>query len=235
MQNLGINFKFSKFVYKKCKLSVRRILSQYNNSEIQRLYKITEHDNIPHDSLINSTYIEFPGLGKKKLASKIDKIFSKSEHQKIWNNFMDLKEQNVIIKHVVSKCPSKVINMWQSLMRNLPGNIFCFTGKALIFCLQNKSNLFKWKLAAVNTCSSCNKTETQLHVLSNCVNSLDRYKWRHDSILNSILVKLSNCTFKSTKIYADCPGTEQKYMCPSVLFTNKRPDVVVVTGNELLF
>ena len=116
VQNLGINFKFAKFVYKKCKLSVRRIISQSNNSEIQRLYIITEHDNIPHDSLINSTYTEFPGLGKKKLASKIDKIFSKSEHQKIWNNFMDLKEQNVIIKHVVSQCPSKVINMCQSLM-----------------------------------------------------------------------------------------------------------------------
>ena len=116
VQNLGINFKFAKFVYKKCKLSVRRILSQSNNSEIQRLYKITEHDNIPHDSLINSTYTEFPGLGKKKLASKNDKIFSKSEHQKIWNNFMDLKEKNLIIKHVVSQCPSKVINMWQSLI-----------------------------------------------------------------------------------------------------------------------
>ena len=104
----------------------------------------------------------------------------------------------------------------------------------MIFCLPNKSNLFKWKLAAVNTCSSCNKTETQLHVLSNCENSLDRYKWRHDSILNSILVKLSNCTIKSSKIYADCPGTEQKYMCPSVLFTNKRPDVVVVTGKRVI-
>ena len=128
LQRLGINFKFAKFVYNKCKLPVRRILSQSNNSEIQRLYKITENDNIPHDSLINSILRVCPELEKKELASRIDKNLSKTEHQRVWNHFMDLKEQNVIIRHIVSHCSSKVIN------------VASFNAKPTfyIFCRRNK-------------------------------------------------------------------------------------------------
>ena len=32
----------------------------------------------------------------------------------------------------------------------------------------------------------CNKLQTQLHTLSNCCFQLDRFKWRHDSVLRCI-------------------------------------------------
>ena len=232
IQKLGINFKFAKSIYNKCKLSVRRILSQSNNTEVRRLYILTENESITSDAVINSISTSCPDLEKKQIASKIEKQFAKNDQEKSWNGFMELKEQSVIIKHILSQCPVKVINMWQSLLRNLPGNIFCFTRKALIFCLPNKSNLFRWRLTDVDTCPNCNKAETQLHVLSNCVTNLDRYKWRHDSILKSLLNRLSNSPIQGIKIFADCTGTTHR--CPPELFTNKRPDIVMVINKRVI-
>ena len=78
---------------------------------------------------------------------------------------MNLKEQNYIIKHVTSNCSSKIINTWQSMLNKLPGSIFAFARKALIFCLPNRSNLFRWKMVGNNECGSCKRAETQLHAL----------------------------------------------------------------------
>ena len=234
IQKLGINFKSAKFVYNKSKLSVRRILNQSNNSDIRKLYQITQNDNVRHDSLIDSISTSHQDFEKKQISSKIDKQFTKKDQEKIWNDFMNLKEQNIIIKHILSCCTAKVINQWQSLLRNLPGNIFCFTRKAMIFCLPNKSNLFKWKLAEDGSCVNCTRTETQLHVLNNCEKALNRYKWRHDSILNSILTRFTGCLTQGLKIYADCKGTEQKYKCPSELFRSKRPDMVLVINDRVI-
>ena len=52
---------------------------------------------------------------------------------------MNLKEQNCIIKHIIINCSSKMINMWQSLLKRLPGNIFAFSRKALILIDQTST------------------------------------------------------------------------------------------------
>ena len=144
---------------------------------------------------------------------------------------MNLKEQSVIVKHVTANCSSKVIATWQSLLKKLPGSIFAFARKALIFCLPNRSNLFRWKLVKSNACEACGRPETQLHVLSICVTYLNRYEWRHDSILWSILKKIDWGVDDETKIYADC--RELKYQCTSELFSSSRPDIVVIKANKV--
>jgi hypothetical protein len=160
-----------------------------------------------------------------KQREQTNQVFEKRLKKETWNNFMELKEQNVIIKHIVSTCPAKVISMWQSLIQRLPSNIICFVRKAIIFCLPNKSNLFRWKLTDNNKCSMCHQLETQLHIFSNCSKYLDRYTWRHDSILNTILKKISRSTCDNVKIHIDLENSN--YPCTSDLFTNSRPDIVV--------
>ena len=123
--------------------------------------------------------------------------------------------------------------MWQKLMERLPNNIFCFVRKALIFCLPNKSNLFRWKLVDSNECSMCKKGETMLHVFSNCPKYLDRYKWRHDFILKLVANKIDRSnTQNSIELYVDCEKTD--YRCTSDLFESLRPDIVVIVGNKVI-
>ena len=188
---LCMNFQFAKTIYQKYKLSLRRILKQSKNVEIRKLYSITSPQHVRSDSIVNSVLRSSPESNPKQVSKITDQVFEKRLKKETWNNFMEIKEENVIIKHIVSTCPAKVISMWQSLIQRLPSNIICFVRKAIIFCLPNKSNLFRWKITDNNKCSMCHQLETQLHIFSNCSKYLDRYTWRHDSILNTILKKIS--------------------------------------------
>ena len=78
----------------------------------------------------------------------------------------------------------------------------------------------------------CKKTETQLHIFSNCCKYLERYTWRHDSILNTILNKISRSSSDGIQIFADCPGCN--YPCTSDLFQRSRPDIVVKFNNKVV-
>ena len=188
--------------------------------------------NVPSDCIVNQVTRNNSEQSQKQITSKINRSFEKETHEGLWNNFMNLKEQNKIINHILSVCSPKVINMWQSLAKKLPPNIFCFARKSLIFCLPNKSNLLRWSLVDSNLCVWCSKVETQLHVLSNCVNCLNRYTWRHDSILNTILHKLSRSTKNITKLCADCG--KLKFTCPSELFGSNRPDIVIEIEKRII-
>lgn len=229
---IGGGFKIGQIYLKKCKLSLRRILCQSKTVEIKRFYKMSSPSHIQTDSLINSVIQDNPEMEHKQIIGKIDQKYNKIAKENSWNNFMNLKEQNVIIKHILSTCQVKTINMWQSLIKKLPSNIFSFVRKSLIFCLPNKSNLFRWKLIENNLCSLCNNVETQLHVLSNCPSYLNRYTWRHDSILKTLLRKISKCKYNNIQIYADC--VDFQYSCPSELFETKRPDIVLLFNNRVI-
>ena len=230
-RRLGVNFLFAKSVYTKCKLSVRKILKFSTNVEIRKFYTETSENNVNSDSLLNSVARSNPELSSKQLQSKVDRTHNKHQQTAVWNEFMKLKEQNVIIKHVITVCKPKVILMWQSLMRNLPNNIFCFVRKALIFCLPNKSNLLRWKLKNDNKCGLCQQPETQLHIFSNCTSYLNRYTWRHDSILKSISNKLSRSPVNDVKIHVDCE--QLQFPCTTEFFNRSRPDIVVKVGNSI--
>ena len=231
-RRLGVNFQFAKTIYQKCKLSLRRILQQSNNPEITNLYLITSPSNVRSDTIINSVVNLNPELNPKQVSSNTDQLSAKNISDKTWNDFMGLKEQNVIIKHILLKCQAKMITMWQKLMGQLPNNIFCFVRKALIFCLPNKTNLFKWKISDIDECGLCKQRETMLHVFSNCSNALNRYKWRHDSILMLIANKVSRSTTEAdVELYVDCQ--DARFRCTSDLFESLRPDAVVIIDGKM--
>ena len=234
-RRLGVNFSFAKEIYQKCKLSLRRILRLSKNSEIKRLHASTSVKIIRSDSIINTVLSKNSEFSYKQVASKTDQLFNKQVSNNRWNNCMTLSVQNTIIKHIISVCCSKIIAMWQSLTQRLPNNIVYFIRKALILSLPNRSNLHRWKIVDTNMCNMCHKgPETKLHILSNCSNCLDRYSWRHNSVLLTIVNKLSRATCNNLEIYADLPNNNRTYPCTSDLFSRSRPDIVIKLNDKVI-
>ena len=122
---------------------------------------------------------------------------------------------------------------WKSIMFNLPRNILQFAVNASIDTLATNANLKRWGKRSNAKCSSCGARETLHHVLNHCSSSLDRYAWRHDSIINHI----HNFIASSSKKFvtsSDLPGkmrgisTVPTEICP----TNLRPDKVCVDEGD---
>ena len=134
------------------------------------------------------------------------------------------------MNYVSQQCSVNAFNQWQRVCENLPQNLFVFVRKAIILQLANNTNLLRWKKVPSNICALCNSNkQTQLHMFSNCPIALNRYTWRHDSILFTIchyLKLLENIGFS---LYADLEG----FQSPSEFFNGPRPDIIVQEGNEL--
>ena len=71
-------------------------------------------------------------LSSKHFNSRVNPKYNESLFNHIWNRFMNLNEQQLLLCHIMKFCPVKVINMWQALTKRLPSNIFNFYRKALI-------------------------------------------------------------------------------------------------------
>ena len=56
--------------------------------------------------------------------------------------------------------------------------------------LPTRKNMVRWGLSQSPDCSFCLNPELLLHVVTGCQQYLDRFTWRHDSILNFIAKSL---------------------------------------------
>ena len=88
----------------------------------------------------------------------------------------------------------KDIQSWKILVERLPIKIHNFCRRYLVMGLANNSNLKKWKISNSELCSLYTKKQTQLHVFNHCLQALNRYTSRHNSIIqtfcNHLLKKL---------------------------------------------
>ena len=88
----------------------------------------------------------------------------------------------------------------------------------------------KWGLTSSSECSFCLHAESLLHVVAGCSSYLDRFTWRHDSILQFITNNLPLQHIQ--KIYADLPS----FPNPSVLTgDDHRPDLLILTKDNCLY
>ena len=74
----------------------------------------------------------------------------------------------------------KNVKSWQMLLKQLPANIHNFCRRYLIMSLDGR-----WNITNSELCSLCLKMQTQLHVFNLCSDALDRYAWRHESIIQT--------------------------------------------------
>ena len=228
--DLGIDFSSVSDIYLQCKLSIRRILKSSKNSDIQHLYAVTSSKFIKSDELIEKVS---PNATKTyELIYETNKLLKVQNKQEVWAHFTELKEQSVIVKHLVEVCHKKSLDLWQEIVSKLPRNITCFARRALLLSLSNNSNLKRWNIRDSPSCDLCNKIQTQLHVFSYCEVSLQqkRYTWRHDLIMNTLLHHLRRAATEDIEIFADCVDCGLK--CTSNLFETLKPDIVIRCKRE---
>lgn len=122
---------------------------------------------------------------------------------------------------------------WKSIIYNLPRSVLQFAIKASMDTLPTFSNLRRWGKRTTDQCSQCHNTGTLHHNLNHCAKMLDRYLWRHNSIINYILSVLSKSEAivdQSYKLFADIEGwnVNGSTIPQNVLQTNLKPDIVIL-------
>ena len=124
----------------------------------------------------------------------------------------------------------KLNMIWSTCQSKLPKNIFNFTIRYINNSLPTRKNLGKWGITSSSNCSFCLNPETLLHVVAGCSPCLNRFTWRHDSILNFISNNIPSQHFQN--IFADLPG----FPNPSIITGDTyRPDLLLMTKNNCLY
>ena len=76
----------------------------------------------------------------------------------------------------------------------------------------------------------CLGPETLLHVVAGCQTYLERFTWRHDSILNFLAQTFQS--INACQLYADLSG----FQSPSIITGDSyRPDILLVTPDKTLY
>ena len=92
--------------------------------------------------------------------------------------------------------------------------------------------MVRWGLSQSPDCSFCLNPESLLHVVAGCQQYLDRFTWRHDSILNFIAKSLQPVINVHSSLYADVNG----FLNPSIITgENYRPDLIFLIQSKCLY
>ena len=90
----------------------------------------------------------------------------------------------------------------------------------------------RWGLSQSPDCSFCLNSESLLHVVAGCQQYLDRFTWRHDSVLNFIAKSLQPVINVHSSLYADVNG----FLNPSIIAgENYRPDLLFLIQSNCLY
>ena len=131
---------------------------------------------------------------------------------------------------------------WKATIYSVPRGVMAFAVRAGTNTLATLDNLARWGRHVNTTCimKECNATCNLGHLLSGCPKSLDRYTFRHDSVLAHLLDTIIKRKKEGVEVFADLNGwrvnggTVPHEMAP----TEQRPDLVVidrsVTPNKVL-
>ena len=112
------------------------------------------------------------------------------------------------------------------IILNLPKNILNITVRYINNSLPTRQNLARWAISTTSDCTYCLAPETLLHVVAGCQSYLERYTWRHDSVLNFLATNLQ--TVSGSCLYVDLPG----YKSPSIITGDYyRPDLLLSTSS----
>ena len=199
-----------------CQVVVRNALKSSPNSDVNALCSSSSIGcNIQYDQFRNTK-----------------QVLNAIQHYNEERIRHDLKSQGFIITSILLHASSKTRDLWSTVQKNMPKNIFNFTIKYLNNTLATRKNLCKWFLSSTSACSFCFQSETLQHILSSCKCYLEdgRYTWRHNSVLLHLVTSLSS--FKNTSLFADLPS----FPSPSLVTGDSiRPDLVLMLNNTPVY
>ena len=104
-------------------------------------------------------------------------------------------------------------SIWSEAQSHLPKNIYNFTIRYINNSLPTRKNMARWGLSQSPDCSCYLNPESFLHVVAGCQQYLNRFTWRHDSILNFIAKSLQPLINVHSSLYADVNG----FLNPSII------------------
>ena len=193
-----------------CQTVLRKVLKLSPNESINELWKATStHTNIQYD-VYNST-------------KDVLKDFRSGHEDKLLNQ---LTCQGSFYSSVTKFSLSQLNKVWSTAQSKLPKNIYNFTIRYINNSLPTRKNLSKWGISSNPECCLCLRPETLLHVVAGCQSYLDRFTWRHNSILNFLANTLK--TVDGATLFADLHG----FKSPSILTGDTyRPDLLLSNGN----
>ena len=165
MELLDISSKFTL-----CQITIRQCLKKSPNPDIHNLFKGTSEKNIQYDTF---------STAKEALKS------TRSQKENTVKNF---QVQGSVVKELWNCALPSAREYWFKAQHMLPRNIYNYTVRYMNDTLPSLSNLFRWGKSLTASCSQCRHVQTTKHVLSGCSSCLDRYTWRH----NSVLLNLAN-------------------------------------------
>ena len=210
----GFNILPASIKFIQCQTVLRNVLKSSPNDSIKELWKSTNsHTNIQYD-VYNST-------------KQVLKEFQSGQEDKLENHLIC---QSSFFAHASKFSLSRLNAIWSAAQSNLPKDIFNFTIRYINNSLPTRKNLSRWGLASNIECSFCLYPETLLHVVAGCQSYLERFTWRHNSILNFLAKTLQSTNV--AQLYADLPG----FKCPSIITGDTfRPDLLLLTPNKSLY
>ena len=127
---------------------------------------MTTMKNVNSDTIVSKVFSQ--DLLNNKIKDKCKSILNKEITESVWDNFMGLKEQCILIKQIIEVSMAKDIQSWQILVQRLPINTRNFCCRYLVMSLANNSNLKRWKISNSELCSFCTKKQTKLDVFNHC-------------------------------------------------------------------
>ena len=197
-----------------CQTVLRKVLKSSPNESINELWKSTStHTNIQYD-VYNST-------------KDVLKDFRSGHEDKLLNQ---LTCQGSFFSSVTKFSLSQLNKVWSTAQSKLPKNIYNFTIRYINNSLPTRKNLSKRGISSNPECSLCLRPETLLHVVAGCQFYLDRFTWRHNSILNLLANTLK--TLDGANLFADLNG----FKSPSILTGDTyRTDLLLSCSNGNLY
>ena len=81
----------------------------------------------------------------------------------------------------------------------------------------------------------CNSICTLGHLLSSCPKALDRYSFRHDSVLSHLMTTIMSNKKEEVTVYADLAGWRINggTIPPDLVLTDQKPDLVIIDRSDL--
>jgi len=203
----GLNILPASVKFTQCQSVLRNALRTSPNESIKELWRSTSnHTNIQYDN-----YSSTKDVLRKFQTHHEDKLKD------------DLRYQGSFHRNISKFSLSQLNPIWSISQSKLPKNIFNFTIRYINNTLPTRNNLSKWGISSNSDCSFC--LQPLLHVVAGCQKYLDRFTWRHDSILNFHTKTLS--VLDECKLFVDLPG----YESPSFVTGDEyRPDLLLLTS-----
>ena len=142
----------------------------------------------------------------------------------------DLTYQGSFFRNISKFSFSELNKILSTSQSKLPKNIYNFTIRYINNTLHTKRNLRKLGISSNSDCSFCLHPKSLLHIVAGRQHYLERFTWRHDSIL-LFLTKTFQALHRC-KLFVDLP----RFISPSVKTGDEyRPDLLLITPVEELY